>query len=304
MRKKQIKDLTSLEILAQCEVFGSFSGVANERGVAVSSISRQIHALEASIGVPLLQRAGRTLTLTREGRRLREAARQADTALRDAVDAVTRGRTELSGRIALTAPRLYGEMVVAPLMAEFQSLHPGLAIDLECRNETRQLAESEFDLAVRYVVTPDPNIIVRRIGPNDHVLVANPDYVLRHGDPESPAELVNRPLAARLDVPAGRQWQCRNNDEESRFSPAGAIFRSDSMQVLRRLALAGSHCALLPLWMAAKDLTTGRLVRLMRGWDCSPTGLDESIYLAWPEHRRGVRAVSEITRFLLARLQL
>jgi DNA-binding transcriptional LysR family regulator len=242
---------------------GSFTTAAAELGITASAVSKQVRALEERLGVRLLQRTTRRVSLTAEGRGFYERLRNV---LSDAVEAeqeVTQLHAELRGPLRIGAPMDFGRAHLAATLAEFAAAHPQLSLDVEFSDRFVDLVEEGFDLVVRIGDLADSSLIARRLAPCRRVLCASPDYLAEHGTPRSPRDLADHAkIAYAYDTE--RSWQFRGERGHERIA-VPIRHRTNNGHMLCALVREGLGIALIPTFLIADDLRERRLEAVLTG---------------------------------------
>ncbi len=255
---------------------GSLTAAAQAEGVAPAMIGRRLDALEARLGVKLLVRTTRRLTLTHEGAAfLEESARiLADVANMEA--AVSAGSVRASGQLRITAPAGFGRRHVAALVPLFHELHPDVRISLNLSDRVVDLAAEGFDCGVRVGDLPDSSLVSTRLADNRRLCVATPAYLRRHGTPRHPRELLDSEryqcLTLSSEASQTRGWAFMEGDELLHIKPGGPLDCSDG-QVLHAWCLGGHGIAWRSTWEVANDIASGRLVSLLDEFAAPPNGI-------------------------------
>ena len=255
---------------------GSLTAAAQAEGVAPAMIGRRLDALEARLGVKLLVRTTRRLTITHEGAAfLEESARiLADVANMEA--AVSAGSVRASGQLRITAPAGFGRRHVAPLVPLFHELHPDVRISLNLSDRVVDLAAEGFDCGVRVGDLPDSSLVSTRLADNRRLCVATPAYLRRHGTPRHPRELLDSEryqcLTLSSEASQTRGWAFMEGDELLHIKPGGPLDCSDG-QVLHAWCLGGHGIAWRSTWEVANDIASGRLVSLLDEFAAPPNGI-------------------------------
>lgn len=170
---------------------GSLTKAASALATSTPTVARTLSMLEAALGVRLLTRTTRRLALTDEGRVYLERARIAVAAVADADAAVSDDTEEIAGRVTLTAPVLYGQLAVAPIVLRFLAAHPKVSVNLQLFDRVVNLIDEGIDIGVRIGALDDSTLINTVVGRVRRVVVASPDYLERHGRPLRPRDLVD-----------------------------------------------------------------------------------------------------------------
>ncbi|EMT6396386.1 TPA: LysR substrate-binding domain-containing protein [Klebsiella oxytoca] len=244
---------------------GSFSQAAIRLHLSRSAVGKSIARLEERLGVRLFQRTTRSQSLTDNGALFYERCQRALEEIRGAESLLETGKQQVSGRLRVAMPVLFGRQCVAPLLIELAQEHPGLELEMSFSDRVVDLVEEGFDMAVRNGPLQDSSVLVaRKLGEHRMVLCAAPDYLLKKGLPQSVDDLPHH--AAINDLQAGRvlSWQLMDKEGVSHtFTPRSSL-NMDDLQAICDAALAGHGIAWLPCWMASKEIHQGKLVPLLK----------------------------------------
>ena len=274
--------LKQLETFASVATRGSLTAAALAEGVAPAIMGRRLDALEARLGVKLLVRTTRRITLTHEGSAFLEDCQRLLADLANAEASVSAGGVKASGHLRITAPAGFGRRHVAPLVPRFRELHAEVTISLNLSDRVVDLSGESFDCAVRVGDMPDSSLISVRLADNRRLCVATPAYLKRHGTPAHPNELSRFDcLALSSDASQTRGWafsvphgQAR---ELSYLKPVGPLNCSDG-QVLHDWCLAGYGLAWRSTWEVESEIAAGQLVAVLEDFAAPPNG----IYAVFP----------------------
>jgi len=270
-----------LESFVAVATLGSLSAAARAAGVAPAMMGRRIDALEARLGVKLLVRSTRRLSLTDEGRTLLQDARRILRDLEETETLVTQGSGRPSGHLRISAPAGFGRRHVAPLMPAFAASHPDLSVSLDLNDRLVDLIEERFDCAVRIGDLVDSNLIGIRLADNRRVVVASPGYLAAHGTPRRPADLLQHNcLSFGPQGSQPRGWLFRIDGQVVAQRVAGSLECTDG-SVLHEWTLAGCGLAWRSMWEIEQDLRQGRLVTVLDEYRAPPNG----IYAIVPERK-------------------
>lgn len=271
-------DPNDLLIFAHVAELGSFSRAADRLGLPKSTVSRRLAALEQRMGERLLLRTTRRQTLTEFGVQLLEHARQVVAEL-DAVHVLREQRQAApSGRLRVSMPGDFANMVLVDSLAAFLALHPAITLELDLSPRRVDLLGEGFDVVVRMGDLPDDALLVAsKLAVFTHGLYASPGYLAEHGDPQAPADLAGH-SAVRLLRGNGElaAWTLTQGDENWRGVPTGRA-SANSPEMLIRLARAGAGIAAVPDHFAAADVRAGALRRVLPGWSL-PTSVAWAVY--------------------------
>ncbi|WP_323117875.1 LysR family transcriptional regulator [Burkholderia alba] len=243
---------------------GSFAAAGTRLGITRSAVAKIVARLEQRLGVRLLQRTTRSLSLTDEGQAYYEQCRRVLADLGAAEAALDAGRREPAGRLRVTAPVLFGRQCVAPVMQQLIERHPLLDIEMSFSDRIADLVDDGFDIAIRIGPLPDHATLVGRyLGVQRMGICASPAYLARRGRPASLAD-----IGAHDGILYGRgghisPWRIRGADGDvHEYSPAARL-RYDDLVAIADAAAAGGGLAWLPCWLMEPYLRNGRLTLVM-----------------------------------------
>lgn len=263
--------LTLLRSFVRVAERGSFSAVAREFHTSQPVISRQIAALEDRLGVRLIQRTTRRLSLTEDGHVFLDHARAVIEAMEAAEESVGRTRQSPSGEVRVGVPTAVG-MYLAARLPEFFARFPDLSIDLKMRDGPFALIEEGLDLAISITESTHASVITRRIGSARSVVVAAPSYLAEHGVPATPDDLLDHECIVYTRPGIERNWRFMTPSGEKVITVHGK-FHADSSEAVRRASRAGLGIAMLPRLSTADDLSKGRLTPLLEAFAPASVGL-------------------------------
>lgn len=269
---------------------GSFTGAAELLGMPKSSVSQKISRLESQLGVRLLQRTTRRLSLTPQGEVYVEQCRALLALARSANLAMARLRAAPAGRVRITAPEATGTLLLGRILAEFRALYPEVVLELTLCDEQLDLVGEGYDLALRAAPLKDSSLICRRIGQVPRYLVAAPAYLAAHGMPQQLSELGRYACLVHTSLPV---WPL----QEGGWRPQGACI-SNSLLALRELAINEGGIALLPHHVCEGDLASGRLQRVLPELTVPPN----PFYLIYPSREHLAPALRSLMDFVAERL--
>ena len=256
----------------------SFSEVARERNVGQPTISKQVAALEERLGVQLLTRTTRSVSLTEAGARYYEAVRDSLEGF-EAAEVAARGGS-LAGRLRVGCAVAFGAVQIIPYLPAFLEEHPELSVDLIVSDAFIDPVEAGVDMAVRIGELKDSAMLARRVGTTRRVTVAAPAYIDRRGRPEAPGDLKNHDCVLFTRSQLGATWPYVTRGQPNPVDVT-ARFTADASPGVLEGVLCGLGIGLLPLWLAGPALEAGRLVRLLEAHE--PPSLP--IHLVSPPRR-------------------
>ncbi|WP_028605707.1 LysR family transcriptional regulator [Ottowia thiooxydans] len=273
-----MKEFQTLKIFALAMRKKSLSEAARALGLSPATISRRISALEAELGVQLLDRTSRTLKATEAGSKFLRHAQRAIEAI-DEAKAVAKEATDMpEGRLRIHSRTQTGLRLIAPLLPKFVERYPGLQIEHELSEHPVNLVEHGFDIDIRTGVSDDSNFIIKRLASSDEILVASPAFAQAHAHIQHPSDLMNvRCLTYQRDsgvVP----WHYFDEMGVSRELPVKGVISSNSGEVLRVAAIGGAGVALLFGATVRSSIVDGSLVRLLPEYRFVVTSIANGIY--------------------------
>ena len=277
--------LKALESFVSVATRGSLTAAANAEGVAPAIMGRRLDALEEKLGVKLLVRTTRRISLTHEGSAFLEDCQRVLADLANAEASVSAGGVKASGHLRITAPAGFGRRHVAPLVPRFRELHADVTISLNLSDRVVDLAGEGYDCAVRVGDLPDSSLVSVRLADNRRLCVATPNYLQRHGTPQHPNNLVKFDcLSLSSDASQTRGWAFRvakgDGHEVVHLKPGGPLDCSDG-QVLHGWCLAGYGIAWRSTWEVESEISAGRLVAVLEDFAAPPNG----IYAVFPQRK-------------------
>ncbi|MDY0974683.1 LysR family transcriptional regulator [Massilia sp. CFBP9012] len=276
--------IDALRLLLDVSSTGSFSGVARQRNVAISTVTLAVDQLEQEFGIALLKRSTRRLALTHEGEQLVADARRL-VGEWDGLLAALKEDGPLSGPIRIGATNDFGRKQLRPLLDAFQALHPGLRLTLLLSDSTVDLIHENIDLTLRSGPLPDSGLHARLLVRGDRLVCAAPAYWERAGRPTHPEQLAghNCLVLARPDAPLAA-WNFQADGKPFNVKVSGDRQASDG-EVLRDWALEGRGVTFKNRWDVQRDLDAGRLEAVLDDFLAGPVDL-YAVYPVSPPSRR------------------
>ena len=273
--------LKQLESFVGVATKGSLTAAALAEGVAPAVIGRRIDALEERLGVKLLVRTTRRITLTHEGSAFLEDCQRLLADLTNAEASVSAGGVKASGYLRITAPGGFGRRHVAPLVPRFIEQHPDVSVSLNLSDRVVDIVNEGFDCAVRVGDLPDSSLVSVRLADNRRLCVATPGYLRRAGVPKSPADLARHEcLTLSSDASQTRGWAFEVDGQVTHLRPSGRLDCSDG-QVLHEWCLLGLGIAWRSTWEVESDVESGRLQVVLEDYAAPPNG----IYAVFPQRK-------------------
>ncbi|MES3023507.1 MAG: LysR family transcriptional regulator [Pseudomonadota bacterium] len=241
---------------------GSLSAAARAEGIAPAMIGRRLDALEARLGVKLLQRTTRKLVLTNEGAAFLEDCQRILAELEEAESAVSERSARASGHLLVSAPAGFGRQHVAPLLPSFLAEHREVTVNLNLNDRVVDVVGEGIDVAIRIASLSDSSLVAVKLADNQRVVVAAPAYLKRHGTPATPADLARHNCLAISSEGSQRGWTFSEGGKNVTLKVAGNMVCNDG-EVLHDWALAGKGLAWRSMWEVGAEIEAGRLCTVL-----------------------------------------
>ena len=236
----------------------NFSKTAEQLGMVKSMISKRISRLEKQLGVRLLHRSTRSMSLTEYGATLYEYTQRIEEEVNDAVEAMTLGQHQPKGRLKVVVPHSFGDYYLSQLVARFVDLFPDLHVEVELSESFPRLTDSGFDLAIHIGDPPATNDMSKLIGWHKSVICASKDYFKRKGVPTSIYDLQYHNCLVQRNLPNANVWGFLFQKKKHQVSVSGN-FVSNSPQSLKHAAMSGLGVVMLPDYMVKNEVADGTL---------------------------------------------
>ena len=270
-----------MESFAAVAAKGSLTAAAAAEGVAPAVIGRRIDGLEERLGVKLLRRTTRRITLTHEGSAFLEDCQRILSDMANAEASVSAGGIKASGHLRVTAPGGFGRRHVAPLVPVFVARHPEVSVSLNLSDRVVDIVHEGYDCAIRVGDLPDSNLVSQRLADNRRQCVATPAYLQKAGVPGRPADLAQHQcLMLSSEASQTRGWAFHVDGALEHLRLPGRLECSDG-QVLHQWCLAGLGIAWRSTWEVEVDIAEGRLVEVLADFAAPPNG----IYALLPQRK-------------------
>ncbi|MFJ2324762.1 LysR family transcriptional regulator [Pseudomonas sp. NPDC087690] len=288
----------ALEMQVFCTVVdkGSFVGAAEPLEMSKAAISRYVSGLEERLGVRLLHRTTRKLSLTEEGRQFYHQARDVLTLMDQAEEAVSSSAPEPSGVLRINAPVSFGVLHLAPVWADFMKVYPNVELDISLNDRLVDLVEEGFDAAVRIARMESSSLVGRRLAGTRMCLCASPEYLANHPEIRSLSDLTEHGVIAYTNFASGNEWQFEGPHGSETVRTRSSV-RCNNGDTCRSIALAGGGIALQPSFMVAEDLRKGDLVEILPAYQSVELG----IYVVYPTRKHLATKVRVLINFLAER---
>lgn len=280
--------LYEMSVFEKVVAAGSLSAAARDLGVSTAVVSRRLAALEARLGVRLVNRTTRRLALTDEGASYHEACARILAEIEDADSAAAAQRVEPQGLLKVALPASFGHKHIAPLVPPFAARYPKIELAFSLSDRTVNVIAEGYDLAIRIGELEDSSLAARKLAPNRRVVCASPQYLREHPAPRVPEDLRQHNCLTTTDLQMN--WEYKGPDGKRGMVRVSGHYACDNWEVLREWAMAGLGVALKSTWDVRRQLGEGLLVPLLPEYDF---GTDVAIYAVYP-HRRYLPAKTRL----------
>jgi DNA-binding transcriptional LysR family regulator len=269
---------------------GSLSGAARELGITTSAVSKRLALIEARVGVPLVNRTTRRMSMTPEGEVLLEHARRILGEIADLDRLLTSSKGVPKGQLRVNATLGFGRLHIAPAISQYVLRYPEVDVQLQLSVDPPALTDDQFDVCIRFGAPLDARVIARRLASNRRLLCASPRYLAQHGEPKSPAELrKHNCISIRQGDEAYGLWRLFSGRATERDAESVKIrgnLTTNDGEIAVNWALDGHGILLRAAWDIERYLESGRLVEVLPGYKTP----DADIYAVYaPRHQLSAR---------------
>jgi DNA-binding transcriptional LysR family regulator len=268
-----VDQLAAMATFVRVVEAGSLSGAARSIPNSLTSVSRQISALERHFGTPLLLRTTRRLALTDDGRMLYERAKSILGEFKEVEAMLSRDRHAPSGRIRVSAPTLIGRLLIAPLLAEFLRRYPLLSVDLLLVDRAVDMVEEDIHLSLRIGHLPDSQLVARKLADLRMIVCASPAYLESRGTPKVPSDLSRHDCLVFSDARGIADWTFKAGAKSERRIRISGRLRVNSLDALVTAAKEGTGIVRVPSWQVEADMAGGELRRILIDHEPPPAPL-------------------------------
>ncbi|WHI47004.1 LysR family transcriptional regulator [Microbulbifer sp. EKSA008] len=275
-----METIAAIPIFVTVAETGGFSPAAKLLGISKSAVSKRVTQLELQLGVKLLHRTTRKLSLTEAGEHFYEHARIAYKSAKDAQDAVLQLQGEPRGRLRINAPMSFGRLHLAPLIPVFMKRYPEISIDMILDDKVVDLVGEGFDIAIRGGDLPDTSLIARKLAPLKSVLCASPSYLKEFGEPTELEQLSAHNCLIFTYSRDVKEWGFIKDNHLHTIEVKGN-YQVNNSEALREALLQGVGIGRLPTFVAGPDIEAGKLIPLFEEYQMPA----KSIYAVFPERQ-------------------
>ncbi|WP_022947191.1 LysR family transcriptional regulator [Methylohalobius crimeensis] len=290
--------LTSMRVFARVAQSGSFAAAAKELGVSRAMATKHVMYLENSLGVRLLNRTTRRISLTEAGVAYLERCLQILEDIEETELSVAQLHTEPQGLLRISTPPFFGTFHLAPTVAAYMQQYPKVRVDIDIRGGVVDVVAEGLDLAIRLGELPDSSLIARKLASSPRVVCGAPDYFEKHGRPREPQDLRSHNCLVNWGFEPHDQWRFTGPDGEVSTIRVSGTLQANTADPLRLAAIHGAGLVVLPTYIVGQDLSKGRLEAVLQ--DHELPAMD--IYAVYPHRRHLSAKVRTFLDFLVERL--
>ncbi|HDZ5415369.1 TPA: LysR family transcriptional regulator [Vibrio harveyi] len=271
-------NIEHLKLFVRLASTHNISMAGQELGLSPAVASAHINKLEEGLGVRLVHRTTRKVSLTEEGQAFLPHAEEVLATVEAARGAVGVGHKAPTGTLRVTASASFGRLHLVPALKGFMAKYPELAIDFRFSDSIIDMVEGGFDVAVRLAELKDSSLVARKLAPDRRIVVASPEYLAQHGTPQSPEELVNHECVTLAGL---ENWVFETPEGQYSMRASGS-FRTDNGDAMRDACIDGLGVSINSIWSVYKQLQKGELVEILQDY---PLVMNASIWAVYPSSR-------------------
>lgn len=294
-----IGNLDGMTVFARVVEEHSFSGAARKLGMSKSAVSKHVTKLEDNLGIRLLNRTTRRLSLTDAGSTFYQHCARVVEEIETAEHALTDLRGTPRGTLRISAPLTFGQMYLPQLVTEFMEMYPGLHVDIHLADHMVDLVADGIDMAIRITRLKDSSLIARKLADYTGHVVAAPSYLAKYGEPKTPLELTQHKTIVYTNITSPNIWDFEGPEGPVtvRVDPVMSCNNGEFTSIA---AIRGLGIAREPEFIVAEALSEGRLVRILKDYDPLNNG---GIYAVYPERRHLPSKVRVFIDFLVEKFR-
>lgn len=285
-------NISHLELFVRIAASNNISGAGEELGLSPAVASAQLNKLEETLGVRLVHRTTRKVSLTEEGKAFLHHAEDVISSIESAKASVGAGSHKPMGTLRVAAPASFGRMHLVPVISEFLKAYPDIRLDLKLSDTIVDLVEGGFDVAIRNSELKDSSLIARKIARDRRILCASPEYVNQHGSPSQPADLVDHNCLTLMSLD---HWTFDIEGKQITIKVSGN-FRTDNGEAIRDACTKGLGITINSQWSAYQQLQSGELIELLPQY---PIVADTAIWAVYPSSRQLASKVRVFIDFMV-----
>ena len=292
-----MNELEEIRVFTQLVDSQSATKAAERMGVANSAISRRLKDLEQRLGVQLIRRTTRRMSLTESGEIYYQRCKQLLEDFDNAQTEITQTKTHLKGRLRIASPVTFGVNHLSPAIAAFMHKHPDIEIDLDMSDRRVDLVEEGFDVAIRVGTLEDSTLIARKLAPVSHVVCAAPSFFQQYGKPKTAEDLTNIPGLCYSNFKNPGTWHYQTPDGKKGSVRVALKMRSNNGDSLKEAAIAGLGVLCEPSFIVHDAIKRGLLTTALTDYKW----YDMSVYSIYPQTKHISARVRTFIDFLIKR---
>lgn len=285
---------TSMQAFVSVVEAGGFTAAAGRLPISRAGVSKHVAELETHLGVRLLNRTTRQISLTEAGRAYYQRCVQILEDVADSECVATGLTSEPHGVLRINAPMSFGIQQLAPRLHRFRNRYPTVEVELDLNDRFVDVVEEGYDMVIRIAQLKDSSLVARRLAPCQHLLCAAPHYLQQHGIPENPAQLAQHDCLHYRHLESGREWILQGPDREHRIHVHGPLATNNG-DVVCQAACDGMGIALLPDFIVAEKIKAGRLQIVLAEYCPAPL----NIYAIYPSRKYMAVKVRHFIDFMI-----
>jgi len=262
-------DLDNILIFVKVAQYESISRAARSLSMPISTVSRRLSVLEAQLGVVLLRRTTRRVSLTAQGRDYFNECQEPLSLLQEAERVLTQSQQQPEGLLRITVPIVMGDDSFLQFLSEFLHAHPAVRVDLHITNTFLDLVAENIDVAVRFGDLQDSSLVAKRLGQNVRYVVAAPDFLTGREQPREPADLERHACVMLAAKNNETHWDLVSGRRKARVQVSGPVSTRD-FNTVSTFVLHGHGIGLAPSFHCEEHIARGQLVRLLPKWTSPP----------------------------------
>lgn len=274
--------ISRIELFLEVAKYQSFAQAARQLGMTGPALSKQVQKLEEELGVRLLQRTTRHVSLTEEGAFYSKRARKALEDLLEAQRQLQELKECPTGALRVSTPMSFGQRYLTGPIAEFAHQYPEVKLDVDFDDRRVDIIEEGYDVAIRIGKPEDSSLIMRKLADCPIILCASPEYAHKHGLPQSPEQLIQHPMITYSKHGLNHQWRYRDDQDHVDSVSLNNVFSANNAEMMLQACRKGIGLTLLPIFVAIDLLESKELIHVL---PCFQTYPKSSIYVLFPQNR-------------------
>lgn len=294
--------LRAMDIFVHIVEAGSLTAAADALDTSLTAVVRSLATLESALGTRLLNRTTRRIALTDEGREYFERCRRVLAEVEEAESALSARQATPAGRLAITAPVMFGRLHVGPVLADFLVAYPEVRAELMLFDRVVDLLDEGMDVAIRIGHLRDSSLIAVPLGTTRRVVCASPAYLGRAGTPGRPADLAGHRCLQFIGITTGAEWAFSNAGSDGKTSrvPIKAVLGTNQIDIARDACVKGLGCCTFLDYQVRESLAAGSLRRILQAFEPAPI----PVHLVYPHSRLLSSRVRSFVDWAAPRLRL